>query len=74
MNKETNKTGQEIKTYKGMDYFQDKDDLWKVILDKDSVFIVALDDSKTCGHRRILEEANTENTCRNYIDFCTSER
>ena len=72
MTKENNKTEQQIKTYKGMNYFKDKDDLWKVILDKDSVFIVALDDSKTCGHRRILEEANTENTCRKYIDFHTS--
>lgn len=65
---------EEIKTYKGLRYYKDKDGLWKVIHDNNSIFIVAWDDSKMTGRKNLVEEANTENTCKKYIDFCTSEK
>ena len=60
-----------MKTYKGYSYFLDKDGLWKVRLNTNSVFIVALDDSKFCGKRKIINSKNNEETCKKYIDFIT---
>lgn len=58
-----------MKEYNGYKYFQDKDGLWKVVLGDNSLFIVALDDSKFCGYRKVVWEKNNEETCREYIDY-----
>lgn len=57
-----------MKTYKGYKYFKDKDNLWKVIL-KNSMFVVALDDSKFISGRNIIDEKNNEQTCIEFIDL-----
>ena len=58
--------------YRGYRYFLDKDGLWKIILTTGHVFIVALDDSKLFGNKRIVYEKNTEKTCKEYIDIITT--
>jgi hypothetical protein len=62
-----------VNTYKGYDYYQDNDGLWKVNLDKsgDSVFVIALDDSKLSGKRRMEMQYNTGDKCKEYIDWVT---
>jgi hypothetical protein len=35
----------------------------------ETLFIVALDDSKTCGHRVMVAEANNVATARKYINW-----
>ncbi|MEA3515523.1 MAG: hypothetical protein U9R34_08665 [Nanoarchaeota archaeon] len=55
--------------YKGYKYFLDKDKLWKIILSDNHIFIVALDDSKTYGNRKIIWKNNNEETCKKYIDL-----
>ncbi|MFH1510383.1 MAG: hypothetical protein ABIF10_01725 [Candidatus Woesearchaeota archaeon] len=57
--------------YKGIEYYQDNDSLWKVRRD-DSIFIIALDDSKASGRRRIFMQNNTEKKCKEYIDWLLS--
>ena len=59
-----------MKKYKEIKYFFDKNDkLWKIFLDQKRFFIVALDDSKNCGYRKIVQKNNTENNCKKYIDW-----
>ena len=62
-----------MKEYKGHNYFLDKDGLWKVILDRDRLVIVALDDSKLFSNRKIIDNKNNEKTCKEYIDLITKE-
>ena len=62
-----------MKKYKGYTYFLDKDGLWKVRLDKDHFFVVALDDSKLIGNKKIFWDKNTEETCKEYIDYITKD-
>lgn len=57
--------------YKEYFYFLDEDGLWKVKLDEENLFIVALDDSKINGKRKLIEEKNNEETCIEYIDHIT---
>ena len=57
--------------YRGFEYFKDKDSLWKV-KDGESVFVVALDDSKIGGNKKIIESRNTEQACKEYIDWFLS--
>ncbi len=54
--------------YKGYYYYLDVDNLWKVNMDE-SIFIVALDDSKTSFNRKIISSKNTEVTCKEFIDW-----
>ncbi len=62
-----------MKKYKGYKYFLDEDDgLWKVILDKNSFFVVALDDSKLYGNKKIVKKYNNEKTCKKYIDLISN--
>lgn len=63
-----------MKEYRGVKYFfDDKDSLWKIVLKNGGFFVVALDDSKLCGYRRIVEEYNTEKSCKEYIDWILSK-
>jgi hypothetical protein len=63
-------TSQNYLQYHGYRHFQDTEDgLWKVILDKNTVFVIALDDSKLCGLRRIIWKMNTEAHCKRFIDL-----
>lgn len=55
--------------YKGYKYFLDKDKLWKVILENNHLFVVALDDSKMFGGKKIINRKNEEETCKKYIDL-----
>ncbi len=55
--------------YKGYQYFKDNDGLWKVILSDKQTFIVALDDSKENGTRKIILKNNNEETCKRFIDW-----
>ncbi len=55
--------------YKGYEYHKDKDGLWKVLLSNEQIFIVALDDSKNEGVRKINWKNNSELTCRKFIDW-----
>jgi len=57
-----------METYKGYKYFLDKDGLWKVVLG-DNLFIVALDDSKSFGNKKIILDRNNKETCKKYIDL-----
>jgi len=57
-----------LKTYRGVTYLLDKDGIWKVIID-DNAFVVALDDSKLGGGKRFFDEANSEEKCKEYIDW-----
>ena len=57
-----------MQIYKGYSYLLDKDGLWKVLLDE-SLFVVAMDDSKICNLKRIIPEKNNENTCKRFIDW-----
>ena len=58
--------------YKGFNYFKDTDSLWKVIVDS-SIFVVALDDSKIGGNKRIIESKNNETTCQEFINWITKK-
>jgi hypothetical protein len=58
-----------MKKYKGYKYFLDEDGLWKVILSKDIFFIVALDDSKIYGNKKIISKYNNEQSCKKFIDL-----
>lgn len=60
-----------MQSYRGYNYFQDNDGLWKVVLEKDIFFVVALDDSKFSGPKKIIIENNTEENCKKYIDYIT---
>jgi|GEM_PF-4147609 len=62
-----------MREYRGYNYFLDKDNLWKVVLDKNRFFIVALDDSKLFGNKRINYKKNTEKTCKKYIDIISKD-
>lgn len=53
--------------YKGVYYYK-KNGLWEVVW-KGSVFVVALDDSKLCGRRRIVWSKNNEESCKEFIDL-----
>lgn len=57
-----------MQKYRGLGYFKDTDGLWKVMIDSQA-FIVALDDSKTSGSRRIEPDRNNEDTCKAFIDW-----
>lgn len=57
-----------LNEYKGMKYFLDKDNLWKVMINED-LFVVSLDDSKEESNRKINWKANKEQTCKKYIDW-----
>jgi len=59
----------ELKIYKGYHYFVDKNNVWCVASDNGGIFVVGLDDSKMCGYRKFIEEANTEENCKKYIDW-----
>lgn len=56
-----------ISVYKGHEIL-DVDGLITVHKDG-SNFIVSLDDSKLCGHRKFIEEANTVDCAMKYIDW-----
>jgi hypothetical protein len=55
--------------YKGYEYFKDKYGLWSVKLKSGDIFIVALNDSKSSGGRKIVDSANNVKTAKKYIDF-----
>ena len=57
-----------MREYKNYNYFLDKDGLWKVMLDKNHFFVVALDDSKLISNKKIAWNKNNEETCKKYID------
>lgn len=59
-----------MKTFKGYAYFQDKDGIWKVIVNNSHI-VVALDDSKINTNRQIIESKNNELTCKYFIDWLT---
>jgi len=54
--------------YQGYTYFLDVDDLWKVVLEDGILYVVALDDSKDSGRKKINQEHNTEERCMAFID------
>jgi hypothetical protein len=54
--------------YRNIKYIKDKDLLWKILINN-SIFIVALDDSKTNGNRKIIKSKNNEKTCKKFIDW-----
>lgn len=58
-----------MNSYKDYNYFKDKDGLWKVKIGSNSLFIVALDDSKLNGIKKINYSKNNEQNCENYIDW-----
>ena len=58
-----------MKEYKGYKYFKDNDGLWKVVLNNHHFFVVALDDSKTNGRRKVYLSRNNAKTCREYINW-----
>lgn len=62
-----------IKSYKGHEFFHDDSGLFNVRGPDGSLFVVGLDDSKARGNRRIIPEANTEQACRDYIDWVTGD-
>lgn len=62
-----------MREYKGYKYFKNESGLWTVILDRDSLFIVALDDSKAHGNRKIVWNNNNEDTCKRFIDIITKK-
>ena len=61
--------------YKGRYYGRNEDSVWIVLpegvrdLDDPRGFIVSLDDSKSCGYRRMVDEANNEKSAKKYIDW-----
>lgn len=57
-----------MKEYLGYAYFKDIDGLWKVVVG-DSLFIVALDDSKINSNKIILASKNAEAVCKEYIEW-----
>ncbi|MFW6025015.1 MAG: hypothetical protein ACOCRX_01605 [Candidatus Woesearchaeota archaeon] len=57
-----------MKTYKGYKYYTDNG-IWKVLLDNETEFIVALDDSKIKGKKEIIWEMNNEETCKKLINI-----
>ena len=59
------------KTYKGFQYFCGEDGVWTVLDRYGSELVVGLDDSKTHGNRRMVEAANSEQACKDYIDWVT---
>mgnify|MGYP001245966576 CR=1 FL=1 len=42
--------------------------------DKETVFIVCMDDSKSCGYRKFDEKHNTVKAAREYIDWLKAAR
>lgn len=63
-------------TYKGYQIEVDRYDTYQVYpLDEPECrFIVALDDSKLCGHRKFDETSNNLESARAYIDWKTRDR
>jgi len=59
--------------YRGMIYVKDRDGLWKVKINNDW-FIVALDDSKNFGVKRIVWPNNTSEICKRFIDWSLDAR
>jgi NAD-dependent SIR2 family protein deacetylase len=58
-----------MKHYRGCQYFKDKDGLWKVVIDAETSFVVAFDDSKLNGKKKVIWKKNTEDVCKKYIDY-----
>lgn len=59
--------------YRGMIYVKDQDGLWKVKTNNDW-FIVALDDSKNSGVKRVVWRNNTPEICKRFIDWSLDAR
>lgn len=60
-----------LKEYKGYKIV-DKNNLITVIYSDGTEFIVALDDSKMNGNRKINDEFNNVKSAKEYIDFIIS--
>jgi hypothetical protein len=58
----------DLKKYKGHYYYRSPEGLWIVLSRSGGEFIVALDDSKISGGRKMIMSANNEKTAKKYID------
>lgn len=67
----TDRTKGVCKTYKGYKYGEERG-VWVTIAPDGTKFIVSLDDSKSSGSRRHVEDANNEQSARDYIDWVTT--
>jgi hypothetical protein len=61
----------EVENYKGKIITQDGNVIQVIDPEKDTRFIIGLDDSKTCGHR--VSYPATVQDARNYIDWITTK-
>lgn len=60
----------ELEKYKGY-IIRKNNGIIEVVSPNQSVFVVALDDSKTRGNRKFVESANNVPSARKYIDWVT---
>lgn len=60
-----------LETYKGLNIVRpvDSDTIMVHNPEHETLFIVCMDDSKSCGHRTFDEKYNTIEEARNHIDW-----
>lgn len=59
-----------VQTYKGY-HIELNEGIYEVVAPNRDIFVVALDDSKMSGKKRIIPSANNLATARKYIDWVT---